>query len=982
MWVERIDLTNYGGVQGENIIFVQDKLNLVVEPNEYGKSTMATAIWSILYDFPQEMASHDSGAGAGGYEGLSEKEARRPKKGDNFNARLDVYASGRRLSIVRNFNSNKFHVFDKEKNNIEVTSDFLGPNGEDELGLRLTGMTRELFRSTCFVGQRELDEHAVGGESGLVSLVQGIADSATPSATSAQAVKVLKDICERVPVGDKRMKFDSFIRDLEMMRQDLLNKIRAYERDKQDVAASFDRLMIVNKILAGDNSRFKATEYQNLKFQLNDAGGRLNKLKEILVKKFEIEEQLESFNGMDQFPEDLRKAIDDLFERRAAKLQELQNVQNDTSPHQKQYEEKRAQIKRRYQGLDSFSQEEASQVASLAGSMHTVEEELAELSGRRAAELHIIVGPNASNLDLEAMRNSLISVEAEGIEHARSYHSLILAFQDQITEAERNLHKERAKKKEYEQKLKDEVKRRQLLAYGSAGVGVILLAFAVVMIMMIKAAAFIAPLVAIAGVVAIVAAVYWFMPVMRPEMLFKTEFNQISHDVGRITTNIQDLITKVGALEIKLDTLARKVGLQSRDKLLDKLDDYGQQASKLKEFDLLDQLLEQKRVVMERYKSDLEKFVGKAGRAALALSANTAKQLSTALSTYLTESRQLEISFQSTTSSIRKVTHLEEDLLDTEHAIANLLSKAGIELPENMSEGIELVNKRLNSHHEFMSLSDHLNDLEAETGGHFVELPGTIKNIEEYYSRVQQQLATLRDQFPDIESVTPAGEDEVPEGDAADLTKLEGLRKEREDLQVRIRSLSSTCDEQYLHCIEELDLTEFKLQSAKRAKLALDLSRDTLKRLSGENYIDWSSNLNTIAKDMLSKLGLDYEEIRFDSELKLIARKKNDPEEISSAEIMSQLSVGTKEQLHWLARMVVAKFLSRQHSMPIILDEPFSEADDERFLKMMRFLITVISKEHQIIIFSCHQQRHTWFKNQLEENDRGKLIFCRRQRSV
>jgi len=67
--------------------------------------------------------------------------------------------------------------------------------------------------------------------------------------------------------------------------------------------------------------------------------------------------------------------------------------------------------------------------------------------------------------------------------------------------------------------------------------------------------------------------------------------------------------------------------------------------------------------------------------------------------------------------------------------------------------------------------------------------------------------------------------------------------------------------------------------------------------------------------------------------------------------------------------------------MPIILDEPFSEADDERFLKMMRFLITVISKEHQIIIFSCHQQRHTWFKNQLEENDRGKLIFCRRQRT-
>ena len=745
--------------------------------------------------------------------------------------------------------------------------------------------------------------------------------------------------------------------------------------------ASFDRLMIVNKILAGDNSRFKATEYQNLKFQLHDAVARLNRLREIDQRRVDIEAQLESFNGMDQFPEDLRGAIDDLFQRRSGKLLELENVQNDTSPHQKQYEEKRAQIKRRYQGLDKFSQDESSMVASLAGSMHTVEDELADLTARRQAELSAIIGPTATDQDLASMRTSLVSVESEGIENARSYHSLIMAFQDQITEAERNLHKERARKKEYEQKLIDEVKRRQMMAFGAFGVGVVLLVFALLLVVVIKVSAFIAPVVGVVGLIALAGGGFWIVPAMRPEMIFKTEFNQISHDVGRITTNIQDLITKVGALEVKLDSLARKVGLQGRDELLDKLDDYAQQASKLKEFDLIEQLLDQKRILMERYKADLEKFVVKAGRSQLALTANTAKQLSTALSTFLTESRQLEVSFQSTTSSIRKVTHLEEDILDTEHAIANLLAKAGIEMPENISEGIDLVNRRLNSHHEYMNLSNELNDIEVESGGHFVELPATIKNLEEYYNRVQQQLVLLRDQFPDIESVTPAADDEVPDGDGADLEKLEGMRKERIDLQVRIRSLSTTCDEQYLQCIEELDLTEFKLQSAKRAKLALDLSRDTLKRLSGENYVDWSSNLNVIAKDMLAKLGLDYEEVRFDNELKLIARKKNDPEEISSAEIMSQLSIGTKEQLHWLARMVVSKFLSRQGSMPIILDEPFSEADDERFLKMMRFLIAVISKEHQVIIFSCHQQRHTWFKNQLEENDRGRLIFCRRQRS-
>ena len=63
------------------------------------------------------------------------------------------------------------------------------------------------------------------------------------------------------------------------------------------------------------------------------------------------------------------------------------------------------------------------------------------------------------------------------------------------------------------------------------------------------------------------------------------------------------------------------------------------------------------------------------------------------------------------------------------------------------------------------------------------------------------------------------------------------------------------------------------------------------------------------------------------------------------------------------------------------MDEPFSEADDERFLKMMRFLIDSIAKEHQVVLFSCHKQRHVWLKQQLDNAEKGNLIFCRRQKA-
>lgn len=122
MWVERVELTGYGGIQGESVLFAQEKLNLMVEPNEYGKSTMATAIWSILFDFNDDKLSQNYGPESSDH--LSQREARRPKVGNIYSARMDVSALERRLTIVRDFQSKTFQVFDRDRNNIEVTNQF------------------------------------------------------------------------------------------------------------------------------------------------------------------------------------------------------------------------------------------------------------------------------------------------------------------------------------------------------------------------------------------------------------------------------------------------------------------------------------------------------------------------------------------------------------------------------------------------------------------------------------------------------------------------------------------------------------------------------------------------------------------------------------------------------------------------------------------------------------------------------------------
>lgn len=509
---------------------------------------------------------------------------------------------------------------------------------------------------------------------------------------------------------------------------------------------------------------------------------------------------------------------------------------------------------------------------------------------------------------------------------------------------------------------------------------------AIVLMITVKAAAFIAPVLLVLGILGMAGTGFIAVPVFKPEVLYASDFQSIEADKLRIINDLEEKHNTVGALELKLDTLARKVGLAARADLLTRLDQYAVQASKLKELELIEQLLEQKQATLTKFKADLTVFVTKVGKPNAQLTANTAKQLSQGLSAYTEEAKNLEQTFQDASSSARKLSQLKEELDDTDQALGNILHKVGMELDlssaDAIARGLENISERINSHSAYTKLTDELSSLEQESGTAIAELPTVVKGLEDYQTRVIQQLDALRSQFPGIESMPPVSEEET-EGEEApqDLAKVEGLKEEREELLLRVRTLSGNCDEQYLTCLEELDLTEFKLHSAKRAKVALEIARETLKRLSGENYIDWATNLNNIGKEMLGKLGLDYEEVRFDHELRLVARRKNQKEDISSAEIMNQLSIGTKEQLHWLARMIVARFLSKQNSLPIIMDEPFSEADDDRFLKMMRFLINVIAREHQIILFSCHQQRHSWLRSQLDDPEKGRLLFCRRSKS-
>jgi AAA domain len=986
MWVERVELTSFGAITGESILFAQDKVNLVVEPNEYGKSTMATAIWAILFDFPLTENWQDP-------KRLSNKEARRPKHNSVYAARMDVNTElsfARRITIVRDFNGQRFKVFDRDKKGLEITDEFVGPEGQDELGFRLTGMTRELFLATCFIGQRELEEHAVGGASDLAGLVQSIADSSGTSSTAGQAIKLLTEAAETTLYGsqdERRVKLDILVRDLELSRQDLLNKIRAYERDRQDVAASFDRLMIINKVLGASSAPADTSD-------LETAQARLDLARSFLARKIDLERQMSQsrprLESVALNPE-MRRPLLDLFERRRNKQAEIVAFEKGGTPDASHFESLRQELKSGFPEIQTFTQEEAQRISGLATSLTAAEDELTGLLDRRIQEKNRLVKEAGSEEAIDKLRRSLKTIEGEGMDNARTYSSLIQAFQEQLKDGENHLHRTRAARRALVLRRDEEIKKRRSGAIILGVISVIAIIAGLVMLFAAKltgALAFIPPMIMLLGLAGVGGVAVIAFPVFRQDLILRGDFAVVDADVQRLTGNCEDNINKINALEIKLDNLARKVGMANKDELLARLDEFGAHASKMKQLDVLEGMIEQKEQTLSRLRADLQRFLAKAGRNDMDIVGRTAHTLAKAISHYQREVVDIDREARESNEAEAKLEKLREDLIDAEQALSNLLDKMGIEhdrYDENKLDALEL---------ELAAAQDGQIDLSSfGREGDDQQLSLTLEQLQ------QQVLDTFAQQgrsstdlsvFTGLPQICKELEDQVSRLRAEiDLNKSQSqsasaaegdMRREREELLVRIRTLSTACDDNYLACLEDLDLTEFRLQSAKRAKLALELARDTLARISGENYQDWASRLNRTGSELLNKLGLDYDEIRFDDELSLIARRKSDNQEFDAQEIMSRLSIGTKEQLHWVARLIVARYLSAEHNLPIIMDEPFSEADDERFLKMMRFLVENVAKDHQIILFSCHKQRHAWLRSQLEEAEKGRLLFCRRQK--
>lgn len=202
------------------------------------------------------------------------------------------------------------------------------------------------------------------------------------------------------------------------------------------------------------------------------------------------------------------------------------------------------------------------------------------------------------------------------------------------------------------------------------------------------------------------------------------------------------------------------------------------------------------------------------------------------------------------------------------------------------------------------------------------EISSDRKDIHNKLTEVQEQLSSL----------------------TKTAAELDGLRQGKEESQRPVGQVQSDLDEVRTQCQKyQLELD------------ALHLAKEKLLSLSGQLHRDFAPQLNLKVSQAIEQISNGrYKKAVIDQNLgiRLEDQKSGRLVEISS------LSNGTVDLIYLIMRLELLNLLSvesgKKVRVPIILDDSFTQLDDERTARLLRYLLEI--PDVQILLFSCHQR--------------------------
>src|SRR5438270_8631651 len=418
MRLSRIRIDGFGSLQGMELRF-GPAMNLVVGPNEAGKSTLQEAIVTGLFGLQSSQRSRGTV--------VDHAERWRPWQGGAFGLAIEFeLEDGTHLRVERDLDSEGVRVLDLDSG--ADLSDRFQHNGAAgvDIGRQLLGISRDIYTNTACISRSEVMRLEDAGS--IKEAIVALADSAHPDRTAQRVLDRLRQ--ERAQRIGKPRGRTGPLHDLEGRLQELERQLAAARQARAAVEELAQKRETVSALTEAELSIVQTLEAAVLGSRLAEARHRLQRVEALERTIAEERARQEEHTRFAMFPLDRQAEVQELrshlratreaqeeFERRAAEaaipVQQLE-AERQKLDSEAQGHETRAR------GIDAAALNQEPVVRELLSSLNVADAQAPEVhlraqttaeEARRIAERH--PGLIGQNLDWPARQMEFQRVYSE-----------------------------------------------------------------------------------------------------------------------------------------------------------------------------------------------------------------------------------------------------------------------------------------------------------------------------------------------------------------------------------------------------------------------------------------------------------------------------------------------------------------------------------------------------------------------------------------
>ncbi len=929
----RLRAEGFGPLRGE-YVFDPDRVTLVVDRNEAGKSSLLSAIAAALYGLDSDRRSHRV---------ITPLERWRPWAGEGYALELELSAGGERYVVRRDFARGTVEVRNAE--GTDVTQAFREGRDEVPVGKKLLGLDAAEFEKCALVRQSELDlvvpaEERARRHATLAARLENAADTRGGDTNAAEAVQVLQGALRRYhcDVLGFEGTVDVAITRLETKLGMLDAELHALDHDLQAVAGPLDELTALGVEEQQHRTHLARLEGERRAGTVAELARRLKEDDGHRAERARLLEEVASLKAYAHVPAgaeaELREAIAG-FTSAERNLESLVQRRRDEQARERQQLEGEAQALARY---DTLTLADADRCMTLAAELKRTGEEDQRLRAELAGARDRVAARGAEPERLSALATRFQSLPPEAEQLLRAQASLTLGVQTEVAELEQS----RTGHSELLRDVDAARSRRRLPGWFVLALGAgTAIAGGVVTLLHGEARVWEALLV-VGGVLGTGGALLLATAAGHRSAAREEALRALTAANHRLNA----LRQRRAENEVEVDALAHTLGLRDGTELMRTWNEHvgliDEGGPLRRTQDELDRLEQRRRAQLDEVRallapcgggpadpSHLER-VG-AGIRHLAAVRQRLEELDRSW-TWIDEERRV---VEATAGGLR------------ERAV-RILQSAGLahDPARPWNEHVEELAGRVRSRARHAVLTDEL----VPQADRLV-LPAAERAV------LEQQLAHAQQEGipPDA---PPRNSIAIDREAKSAQNALELLQRRRQDIRLQINDVCRRVQETRPDKEAQRAATAHALARAQRFKRAVERAVAGIQSAASDTHRRWAEFLNERVSELLNAFGTRVEQLRFGEDLDFSVRMWNGQQAPRGKAVM-QLSAGARDQLHLAVRLAISEFLSRPgQPLPLLFDDVFATSDDERARAGLRLVIEHFARQHQVIVVTCHRARH------------------------